>query len=71
MVKRDGTGWKVDEIVREHNHEVTSPSKAHLLPSQRRVKEVQGAQINTLDDVGSLQKKDTISWLDNQGEEAT
>ena len=35
-----------------HNHELITPSKAHLLRSQRRITEVQKAQIGMLNDSG-------------------
>jgi zinc finger SWIM domain-containing protein 3 len=35
-----------------HNHELVTPSKAHLLRSQRRITEAQKAQIDILNDSG-------------------
>jgi zinc finger SWIM domain-containing protein 3 len=44
--------YVVSSFENGHNHELVTPTKAHLLPSQRRITEAQKAQIDILNDSG-------------------
>ncbi|KAM3296980.1 hypothetical protein ACQJBY_039052 [Aegilops geniculata] len=52
-IKISGNGkYVVSSFEDAHNHELVTPSKAHLLRSQRRITEAQKAQIDILNDSG-------------------
>ncbi|XP_058073135.1 protein FAR1-RELATED SEQUENCE 5-like [Magnolia sinica] len=55
----------VTGFVAEHNHEVVSPSKVHMLRSQRGMTDVQKAQADMADDSG-ITPKATVDYLSKQ-----
>ncbi|KAF6174496.1 hypothetical protein GIB67_004690 [Kingdonia uniflora] len=51
-IKNEEDEWTVSEIVYEHNHLLATPSKAYMLHSQRKVKDVHLAEIKSLNATG-------------------
>ncbi|KAF6160292.1 hypothetical protein GIB67_019061 [Kingdonia uniflora] len=48
IIKNEEDEWTIFEIVYEHNHVLATPSKAYMLRSQRKVKDVHLAEIESL-----------------------
>ncbi|KAF6164869.1 hypothetical protein GIB67_017072 [Kingdonia uniflora] len=52
IIKNEEDEWTVSKIVYEHNHVLATPSKAYMLRSQRKVKDVHLAEIGSLNATG-------------------
>ncbi|KAF6163427.1 hypothetical protein GIB67_029276 [Kingdonia uniflora] len=52
IIKNEEDEWTISEIVYEHNHVLATPSKAYMLRSQRKVKDVHLAEIESLNAAG-------------------
>lgn len=52
IMDREKGNYKVSDLFLEHNHILHLPETSHLMVSQRKILEVQGFEIETVDDAG-------------------
>ncbi|KAK2374309.1 protein FAR1-RELATED SEQUENCE [Trifolium repens] len=56
-IKNMGGKFMVVDFVEEHNHDLQLPETTHMLPSQRKISQIQCQQIDLADDAGLQQRK--------------
>ncbi|PKA51338.1 Protein FAR1-like sequence 5 [Apostasia shenzhenica] len=57
--------WWIDKLIEEHNHDLASPEKRHLLRSHRAIHEADAAALRTLSKVG-IRTIDAFSYITQQ-----
>jgi zinc finger SWIM domain-containing protein 3 len=56
-IKNMGGKFMVVDFVEEHNHDLHTQETTHMLPSQRKISQIQCQQIDLADDAGLQQRK--------------
>jgi hypothetical protein len=55
----------VVDFVEEHNHDLQLPETTHMLPSQRKISQIQCQQIDLVDDAG-LQQRNSFNLMSKE-----
>ncbi|KAK2446644.1 protein FAR1-RELATED SEQUENCE [Trifolium repens] len=64
-IKNMGGRFMVVDFVEEHNHDLQLPETTHMLPSQRKISQIQCQQIDLVDDAG-LQQRNSFNLMSKE-----